>query len=437
MSALEFLSQLVRIDSTNPPGNEGPVVEVLESRLGAAGFKTRVLMSPAGRPNLVARLEGPTDRPALVLLSHTDVVGVEATGWSRDPFGGEVADGALWGRGALDMKGIQATHVEAAVALAENAAQTNREVIVCAVADEEAGGEEGAGWLTRDHAAEVGFAEGRPPPEVLGEAAYGLSGILDRPIMPIVLGEKTAVWLHLQARGDPGHGSLPPARQAPANLVATLDAVTGYRSARVHPVMREQFATLAQHCSGARRAAFKALASGGASVAAKTLGPKLRGTGAIGALVADTVTLTMMNSGYKHNVVPGEASADLDCRLLPDTDADGFVSSVRKVAARRNVYVDVRGRHSGPVSVRSSLYDALQSASQQAWPDCIVVPSLTPGFTDVRYFRRLGATGYGWVPLVLSLELLSTVHGHDERIPVEGFDRAVQAMSRLVQTACT
>jgi acetylornithine deacetylase/succinyl-diaminopimelate desuccinylase-like protein len=328
-------------------------------------------------------------------------------------------------------------HVEAAAALASDPAPVNREVIVCAVADEEAGGEEGAGWVTREHAEELGFGTGRPPPEVLGEGSYGLSGVLDRPIMPIVLGEKTAVWVRLQAEGDPGHGSLPPANQAPANLVATLKAVTGYRSARVHPVMREQFGILAENTNGARRAAFRALGSGAGTPAAKALARKLRSAGPIGALLSDTATLTMLNCGYKRNVVPGEASAELDCRLLPDTDPDDFVRSMRKVAARRDVFVDVEASHGGPVSDKGTLFDALAGVSRRHLPDAIVVPSLTSGFTDVRHFRALGATGYGWAPVVLTPELLSTIHGHDERIPVDGFERAVRAMTELVETACS
>ncbi len=151
MPAIDLLVDLLRIDTTNPPGNEGPCAEILESYLAAAGLDTQILVSPEGRPNLVARFGDRPDRPPLVLLSHTDVVGVEPDKWSHDPFGGDVADGFVWGRGTLDMKGISVMHADAAAAVARSGATPERDVIVVAVADEEAGGNHGAEWLCREH----------------------------------------------------------------------------------------------------------------------------------------------------------------------------------------------------------------------------------------------------------------------------------------------
>jgi acetylornithine deacetylase/succinyl-diaminopimelate desuccinylase-like protein len=437
MAATELLKELLSTDTTNPPGNEEAAAQILEDRLRAAGLQTRIEASPSGRANLVARLEGPTDKPALVLLSHTDVVAVEPDHWSHDPFGGEIDKGAVWGRGALDMKGIAAMHVEAAIELAASGGTPRRELIVCSVADEEAGGGEGAGWLTSERPALVGFADSRPPPEVLGEGGYGLRGIIDRPLMPIVMGEKYALWLRLTAQGEPGHGSLPPTRQAPANLAAVVQQVCGYRSPRVHPVMREQFHLLADATSGARAVLFRTLASGAGTAIASVLRAPLRTQGAIAALLSDTVTLTALHAGYKHNVVPGEAVASLDCRLLPDTDPDEFTTSIRKTTARSDVSVDVVGSHGGPVSAKSDLYRLLAEVSSRLESRPVVAPSLTPGFTDVRYFRRLGATGYGFVPFMLDSELLSTVHGHDERVPLAELETGTKAMAEVVRRACS
>ena len=431
MTSLDLLRELLRADTTNPPGNESAAVEILDAELSAAGLETTVEKSPQGRPNLVARVPGPTDAPALVLLSHTDVVGVERDRWTHDPFGGEIHDGAVWGRGALDMKGIGAMHAAAAISLANSATQTRREVILCAVADEEAGGNEGAAWLLDEHPELVGLSDDRPPPEVLGEGSFGIAGILDEPIMPIVLGEKTAMWVELIAHGEPGHGSLPPGDQAVLNLASALAKVAGFGRPRVHPVMREQFRMLAQRARGPRRTIFRGLASGSGSAIAAALKIPLRSSGAIATLLSDTSTPTQISGGYKHNVVPGEAKASLDCRLLPDTDPTDFVESMRKRV--KGVTVRTANVHRGPVSDRTRLFDILQTVSESLESNPIVVPSLSPGFTDVRYFRRRGATGYGWAPIVLTSELLETIHGHNERVPVDEFEKGTQAMIDVVR----
>src|SRR5918999_1659678 len=179
MAALELMQQLVRIDTTNPPGNETEAAELLEADLRGAGLEVELFSDPEGRTSVVGRVPGPRDAPALVLLSHLDVVGVEPQSWSHDPFGAEVADGFVWGRGTLDMKGITAMHAAAAKELPATDAGITREVLVVAVADEEAGGVHGARWLIEEHPDEVGFHDGLVP-DVLGEGAFGLSGILDR-----------------------------------------------------------------------------------------------------------------------------------------------------------------------------------------------------------------------------------------------------------------
>jgi acetylornithine deacetylase/succinyl-diaminopimelate desuccinylase-like protein len=435
---VELLRQLLRVRTVNPPGDEAAVAAVLEQYLAEAGLKTAILTSPGGRANLVARVDGPHDRPALVLLSHSDVVPVEEDRWTRDPFGADIDDGFIWGRGALDMKGISVMHAVAASDLVRSARTVGREVIVVVVADEEAGGDEGARWLLDEHASLVGFGDGRPPPEVIGEGAYGISGVLDRPVIPVALGEKTAVWFEVLAEGDSGHGALPPAHQAPVNLAEIVTAAAGFGTPRIHPVMREQFATLAQAASGAQAAVFRALASPAGPGVARVIAPTLRRAGALGLLLSDSITPTAITAGYKSNVVPGEAHASFDCRLLPDTDIDAFISSHDAKARRRGGrIVNVVQKGHGPVSGKGPLLDVLGKASRQIAPDGLPMVSLSPGITDLRFFRSRGADGYGWTPLVLTPQLLATIHGHDERIPVEAFETAVTAMSDAVRRAAT
>jgi acetylornithine deacetylase/succinyl-diaminopimelate desuccinylase-like protein len=436
MEPIVVLQNLLRTRTVNPPGEEAAAAGILETYLSGAGVKTEILESPRGRPSLIAHLEGPRDRPALVLLSHSDVVPVEEEQWNRNPFGAEIADGFIWGRGALDMKSIAVMHAVAVAELARSKHAPTREVILVMAADEEAGGGEGARWLVEEHPDRVGFGSERQPPEVLAEGAYGLAGMLERPMMPIALGEKTAVWFDLVAKGDPGHGALPPEQQALINLATLIKEVAGFGTPRVHPVMREQFSTLKTASSGKTGAAFRALASPAGGVIARAIAPQLRKAGALGLLLSDSVTPTQLAAGYKSNVVPAEARASFDCRLLPDTDIDEFIESVDKKARRRGGEItNVQQQGHGPVSVKGPLFTILEQVSRELVPNVVTAVALSPGITDARFFRARGATAYGWCPLMLTPELLATIHGHDERIAVEDFERAVRATTEVVVRA--
>lgn len=436
---LDLLSELIRLPSHDGTGEgEGQVAERLRADLDAAGLDTEVLVSPEGRPSLVATLPGPSDRPPLVLLSHTDVVPVEEGAWRRDPFGGEVHDGEVWGRGALDMKGIAVLHAAAAMELARSGATPTREVRVVAVADEERGGTQGAGWLVEHRPEALGFRDGGPPPEALGEGAFGLSGILDTPLMPIVVGEKGPLTVKATATASPGHGALPSEDQVIRSVARFIEAAAGFRAPRIHPVMRAQFGTLARVTDGVLARVFALLAGPAGPAAIRPLAPVLRAkAGAIGHLVSDSITPTWLEGGYAFNVVPGEASAVFDCRLLPDADPDEVLLELVALGERHGVEVTELARSSSPVSPYSPLFDVLQAVSVELPDVGVTVPSLTPGTTDLRYLRAAGATAYAWVPLVLTPELLATFHGHDERVPVDAFERGVQAMTDVVRLAST
>jgi acetylornithine deacetylase/succinyl-diaminopimelate desuccinylase-like protein len=439
VDALELLQDLVRVRSVNPPDlgepdGEARVAERLRVPLDDAGLDTEVVVSPGGRPSLLARLPGPVDAPPLVLVSHLDVVPVEPDAWTHDPFGAAIADGQLWGRGALDMKSIAVMHAVALVALATSGATPAREVVLVAVADEEAGGGEGAAWLTRDRPELVGFRDGAPVPEALGEGGFGLSGLLPSPIMPIVVGEKSPLWVRARATGTPGHGSLPPTDQAIRHLAAFVEQVSGPRTARLHPVMREQFAGLAELAGGARGRLFRLLAGRGGDVAVRTLAPVIRAQAAVlGHLLADTVTPTQLAAGYQHNVVPGQAEVSFDCRLLPDTDPDDVLRELAAAGRRRGIEVEAVERWRSPTSPGGALFDTLADVSAGLPGAPAPLRSLTPGLTDLRFWRDRGATAYGWAPVVLDPEQVATFHGHDERIPVDGFRVAVDAMTEVVR----
>lgn len=439
MDTVGLLQDLVRVRSIDPPGDgEGQVAERLREELVAGGLDAEIVTSPAGRPSLIARVPGRDDRPPLVLLSHTDVVPVEEDEWRHDPFGAEHLDGEVWGRGTLDMKGIAVMHAAGALALAAGGREPSREVIVVAVADEEAGGAEGAGWLVRDHPGLVGFRDARPAPEVLGEGGFGLTGILPRAIMPIITGEKAPLRFRARATGTPGHGSMPPDEQAIRRLGRFVESVSGPGRARVHPVMSAQFEVLAEAAEGVQARLFRLLAGPTGNLTVRALAPQLRErAGVIGHLLSDTITPTEVHAGYKDNVVPGLAEARFDARLLPDSDADDVLGSVRRIGRKHGIEVEETARAGGPTSSRGALFELLAEVSGQLAGAPLPTASLTPGVTDLRFFRSRGAAAYGWAPLVLDPELLATFHGTDERIPVEGFLAACEAMEEVVVRAAS
>jgi acetylornithine deacetylase/succinyl-diaminopimelate desuccinylase-like protein len=432
--AVALLRDLLRVDTTNPPGNEGAAAELLERFLAGAGLATQVLHSPSGRPTIVGRLAGPTDAPALVLLSHTDVVSVEREHWTQDPFGGEIVDGRLYGRGALDMKGIAALHAVAAAHVARLPGQPARELIFCSVADEEAGSAEGARWLLDAHPELVGFAPGRPAPEVLCEGGFGLSGLTPRPILPIVLGEKAALWVRLRAQAPPGHGSMPGPRVAVRALAETVAELTRPRPRRVEPVVAALLAEVAPTLPARQRLQLRALAGGTGGAVARLSSPRAAPP-ILDALLRDTVAATSLRGGEKVNVLPSSAQATLDCRLLPSTDVARFADGLRRVAARRGVEVEIDSQGAGPVTEPGPLYEVLRRASAALPERPVVVPALTPAFTDLRLFRARGARGYGWVPLTLSAAQWQTIHGHDEHVDVAPFARAAEVMTAVVAEA--
>jgi carboxypeptidase PM20D1 len=200
--------------------------------------------------------------------------------------------------------------------------------------------------------------------------------------------------------------------------------------------MREQFSTLIQATSGATAAVFRALASPAGPALVRGLAPQLRKAGALGLLLSDSLTPTQVAAGYKSNVVPAEARASFDCRLLPDTEIEDFIRSVEKRASRRGAEVaNVIHKGRGPVSHETPLFRVLESASRGLASHAVPTVTLSPGITDVRYFRAKGASGYGWCPLILTPELLATIHGHDERIGIEDFNAAVSATTDVVLSA--
>jgi acetylornithine deacetylase/succinyl-diaminopimelate desuccinylase-like protein len=434
--AVAILTEYVRIDTTNPPGNEAPAAAFLAGILGEAGVEATVLESEPGRANLVARLPGRSARGpgcpraggGLALLHHLDVVPAEAAEWSVDPFGAEIHDGCLWGRGAIDMKGMGVMELVTVLALARERVPLERDVVFVAVADEEAGGLQGAAWLTEHHPDLVACVD------VINEGGYGLAET-DPPLMACGLSEKALLWVRLSARGTPGHGSMPPDDQAIEKLLAALSDLVAHRPpVRISPLVERTFRAMADRSSPERRRAIETILRPEAGRFLPRLTRRMPRPAR--ALLGDVVSITKVASGYKENVVPGAASATLDCRLLPETDPDEFYAALSARMAGFGVETEIAFADGPHGTSEGPLFPLLAEVCESAFPEAAFAPVLCPAFTDSRYFRQLGADAYGLVPVMLTNAELATFHGIDERIPLDGLRKGCEVLFEITARAC-
>lgn len=419
--AVERTREYLRINTVNPPGNEVRGVRYFAEIFDRAGIAWDSASSAPGRGNLWARIEG-GDEPALILLHHMDVVPADEEFWQEDPFSGAVRDGDIWGRGALDMKTLGIVHLQAFLALHRSGVRPDRDVIFLAVADEEAGGFYGAGWLIENRPQlfdDVGF--------LLNEGGGG--AIRDgRRQVGIEVTQKVPLWLEVTAEGRPGHGSSPPVESAVNRLVRALYRVQTYRSEpRVVPAVERYFRELSEGMEPEWRDRF-------ASIRETIRDPESLLELQIDhpgfhALVRNTCSITVLEGSSKINVVPPSARARLDCRVLPDQDPDEFQETLAGVINDPAVEISrIMAFTPAVSSTDTELYRTLTAVSREHYPDAAVIPSVSTGFTDSHFFRDLGIASYGYSPFMIPGDERSGVHGNDERISVENVRRGAVVM---------
>ena len=426
--APERLAQYIRVDTTNPPGNESAGVEFLAGILDSAGIPYETAESGPGRGNLWTRLKGGSE-PALVLLHHIDVVSADPRYWQVDPLAGEIRDGYVWGRGALDMKGTAISQLQAFLALHGSGKRLNRDVLLVATADEEAGGHYGAGWLI-EHRPEIFEGVGY----LLNEGGGGV--LIDGRVMfTVEVTQKVPVWLRATARGNPGHGSTPQTATAVTRLLRAGDrlANTAFPPRLIEPV-EQMFEAMAPFVQEELRSRF-------ANVRASIQDPDfLRYLQLVNppahALLRNTCSITRLQGSDKINVVPTEAVMELDCRLLPDQDHDAFVSDLATIINDPQVTLETLMAFTPAVTrTDTPLYELIEEIAAKRRPDAAVVPGVSTGFTDSHFFRDLGISSYGFSPTVIPEADRSGVHGNNERVSVqhlvEGTEFLIELVSRF------
>jgi acetylornithine deacetylase/succinyl-diaminopimelate desuccinylase-like protein len=440
------LRELIRIPSVNPPGladgaagrdssgGETAAAAYCAEVLASAGIAAEVLETIPGRGSCFARLAAtvPDPEPPLVLLSHVDVVPVDVESWSHDPFGAELIDGVIWGRGAVDMKDMVAMELSVVLELARDPGERRRDVIFAALADEEAGGVYGAGHWAAQRPDLFSDASGRPAAAALNEVGGYSMTVGDRRVYGIQVAEKGIAWTRLHSTGTTGHGSMPHADNAALKLAEAVTRLAGATHAsRITPVVGAFLSTLGLGIvaerihAGDEPGALAALETGVAD-------PVLRRS--LAAMLRDTVTPNMIHAGKKVNVIPGSGEAEIDVRTLPGTDQDAVLAEMQATVgtlARVEAVVQLPAIEAPG---DAPIVELMRAALLRADPDASVAPMMiTPG-TDAKALATIGIPTYGFAPLRLAPEMpfLSLFHGHDERVPVSALRFGLPVLHQVV-----
>ena len=429
-SAVELLQRLIRFDTLNPPGDERECALWLKGLLDEHGVENRLLHPPGlpNRLNVVARVPGRGDAPPLLLQGHTDVVSVHGQRWSMDPFGGEIADGCVWGRGAVDMKGglTMMLHTVLRAKYSEN--PPPGDIILAAVADEELGGRQGAAFLVHEHP-EL-FAGVR---HAFGELGGFTVHIRGHRFYPIMVAEKHICRIRVTFVGQGGHGS-----QIHKDTAMSRAARALRRMERRHPPFRLVEATRAMLEAMSevlpRREAFalrRAMNPRSTGVALGFMGEKA--SKMLEPLCRDTISPTIIEGGVQENAVPSEVQILLDCRLLPGSTQSDIVRQVMSLVGE-NAEIKVERYEDGPPTVDMSLIPYLGGLLERADPGSKAIPYMVAGGTDAKWFHELGIDTYGFTPMRLpaNMDFMGLFHGEDERIPVDALNFGTALMHKAV-----
>src|ERR1043165_4426032 len=424
--AVQLLQELIRIDTTNPPGNERAAALHLQKLLESDGIETRILDVAPGRANLYARIKGDGRQRPLITPSHTDVVMAEPQRWTVPPFSGELRDGFIYGRGATDMKGTATVHVTLMRLLKRLNIPLKRDLILLAVADEEAGGA-GATSIIEKYPELIRGAEFLLNE---GDVVYLKDGKVQQYGVDVM--EKAALWFQIIAKGPAGHGSIPLANSSVDRLLAALERLRRWETPiQVPPAVAESYRMRAQQQTDpVLRNAYLDL---GRALKNPALRTKLLSDSTLNAEVRNTFTITGLQGSDKVNVIPGVAWARIDARHLPGVTSASFIATLRRVLDDPELEIETL-EASTPTGSSSdtALMHAIRKVAARRDPGVPVIPTMLTSSTDSAKFRPLGITAYGFEPFKLDDGELNRSHGDDERVSVENLGFALQFLYEVI-----
>lgn len=428
-SSVDLLQAYVRLNTVNPPGNEIEGARFFASLFDQAGIAYEIAESAPGRANIWAKIEG-GDEPGLLLLNHMDVVPANEEFWTVDPLGGEIRDGYLYGRGVIDDKAAGIAQLLTFLELHRRNQPLNRDLIFMATADEEAGGFFGAGWMIQNRP-EVFEGVGM----VINEGGFGVSSTkagVERLLFNVEVTQKVPLWLKLVATDVPGHGSMPRSSSSVTRLVQALSNIQNHPFApQIGPAVDAYFKAIAQGFDEPLKSVLGNITE--ASRDEATLAALQKQDPLLHALTRNTCSITVLEGSNKINVIPPVASAQLDCRLVPEQDPEAFVRELAALIDDDAVAIErIMGFSPALSSADTQLFHVIENLTAEYFPDARVVPSVASGFTDSHFFRDMGIIAYGYHPIVVPVEEFTRVHGNDERLSLDNIKASAGILLNVV-----
>jgi acetylornithine deacetylase/succinyl-diaminopimelate desuccinylase-like protein len=425
--AVELLQRYFRIDTSNPPGNERRTADFFRDLFAKEKIECRVFDVASGRANVYARLRGNGAKRPIILLNHMDVVNCDPKDWSVPPFSGEIRKGVIYGRGAEDMKSEGMLQAMVMIALKDAALPLQRDVIFLAVADEEVGAL-GSTWMIehkRDLLAGTEY--------LINEGGENLTENGKVRFWEVNVAEKAPFWLRLRAHGQAGHGSRPMKDSAPNRLTRTLARVVEYETPlRVLPIAQRYFCDRARLLMPEDVDKFCNLEESRRDPAFRN---RITSNPDWNYMLRNTMSLTVMKGGPQTNVIPSEAVAELDIRLLPGEDPEKFLAEIRRVIADDQIQIekigDFRLANSSPTD--NLLWQTIQRVIARHYPETVVTPVLAGGYTESQMYRQLGINSYGFCPFVTTPEESNTSHGVDERITIANYKNGLKVLYEVIR----
>lgn len=424
--AVDLMRQYLRINTSNPPGNEIEAARFFKAIFDKEGIQSEIFEYKPGRANIIARLKGNGSKRPIILLNHTDVVTAEPSAWRVDPFSADIVDGSIYGRGALDMKGDGLLHLMTMIILARERTPLSRDVIFLATADEEVK-DEGSIWMIANKAdlfknAEYLVTEGGD--NLLAEGKVRFVGI--------DVAEKAPFWLQLKATGEPGHGSRPIVDSAPNRLIRAMARVLAYEPPiKLLPAVEKFFKDIAPLQPEPLRSKFANIRE---SLKDVGFAHELAGNREYGYLLRNTISLTMMSGSKQTNVIPNEASCNLDVRLLPGEQPEEFLAALKRVIDDPKIEIENTNTFKPPNSSSSSteLFQIITSVAKTYHPEAVITTKMLSGYTESQLYRQLGIISYGWAPIYTTAEENTGVHGNNERITVKNVREGTREFYEVV-----
>ena len=431
-TAVEILSNYLAIKTVNPPGNEKPGVEFLQYILDQNDLASKIYETAPGRWGISCSIPGisPDLRP-IVMANHIDVVPADENEWEVPPFAGEIKDGYIWGRGALDMKGMAIMELMALLAIHHRRDPIKRGLVFLALPDEERAGKHGAAVFADEHLGNLN------PALVINEGGYGVQGMLfDGIVFAIDVTEKMQMKLKLTARGRSGHGNQPPKVTAITRLISALNKIEALNCPfQIHPVVKESFQRLAGKKKFPESMVLKYCDKFPFSA---VLNYQLRKDKTLKALTRNTISITILQAGSAPNLIPGTAEAILDIRLLPGENPQRFIKALQDLMLADGVETEILSDPlPGPVtSYKTKSFTLWEEILRQEFPDSLVIPLLDVGGSDSKHFRARNIPCYGLMPVVIDQHELGSVHGKNERLSIDNLRLGIRILYRYLTAIC-